>query len=287
MEKGGKNMFKKEKWRLIMNEVDDSAMSASLADSVFQLYRNGTSSPAIIFNRANNISLVISHHQRVKNDVNEAVLRENGIKLIRRKMGGKAILLTPNDVFYQIIGSVQNETIDKNIVKKAINKQFAKALHSLANKGISIEIMNEEENNKEPYNPIFYRACFLRANPYEITVNGKKLGAFTHMASRGIFLHEGYLPYENYADQLMHLLKAQPDEDKTNYHHIISSKTISLKEVIGSNVSYETIIEAIVKELKAELSINIEHGSFTTEEIDLAQKIYDEKYNHEVWIYRR
>ncbi|MFW6025609.1 MAG: lipoate--protein ligase family protein [Candidatus Woesearchaeota archaeon] len=129
-------------------------------------------------------------------------------------------------------------------------------------------------------------ACFDAPSWYEVVLDNKKLIGSAQLRNKGTILQHGSLPIDIDAEKIFNLLNYNSENERRKARMIFIAKSTSLKKE-SYNFSHFELEKALTLGLINSLGIEIEKGSLTKEERELAEKLAEEKYSEKNWIYKR
>jgi lipoate-protein ligase A len=115
-----------------------------------------------------------------------------------------------------------------------------------------------------------------------LTVNGKKISGSSQTITRGVVLQHGTVLRSVDLPKMFTLLKLK-NASCTQAADIAKRKITSIQNELGHVVMPETVANALAQGFRAILKIQLEPGELTPYEVELAQKLYKEKYSKTEW----
>ena len=115
-----------------------------------------------------------------------------------------------------------------------------------------------------------------------LTVNAKKISGSSQTITRGVVLQHGTLLRSVDLPKMFALLKLK-NATCTQAVDIAKRKITSIQNELGHAVMPDTVANALAQGFKAILKIQFEPGELTPGEVELAQKLYKEKYSKAEW----
>ncbi len=187
------------------------------------------------------ISLGYNQHHT---DFDEALCEAQGIDIVRRPTGGRAILHAE-----ELTYSVTMFSCGKNITDSycEISRALLSGLHLL---GADVEYASTQPNL-----PQFYRSrtsipCFASSTRYEIQFRGKKLVGsaqrrFIAPGGAEIVLQHGSVLLGPVHRRLSEFVRAESEEVRAALRESLETKATDLDSVLGRNVSFDEVAAAL------------------------------------------
>jgi len=208
-------------------------------------------------------------------------LAERGWQMVRRPTGGRAILHT-DELTYSVIGPLSEPRLVGSVLESY--RCLASALlHALRRLGIPAESHAApaavESSVKGP-------VCFEVPSSYEITVGGKKLIGSAQARRKEGLLQHGTFPLSGDLTRITQVL-VFPDEDARQMAATRLLARATTAELVRNNpVSWEMAAKAFIASFQEVLNLELLPGNLLPQEIQHAEHLVNEKFNHPSWIER-
>lgn len=270
------------KWRLIENTTNDAFYNMAVDEAVMLLHSQHKSPPTLRFYSWKPAALSLGYFQQAEKEVDYQKCRNQGINLVRRLTGGRAIL-HDQELTYSIILRE-----DYNLLADSIEKSYQQIssglVAGLKALGIPAELKAVERGKKAPGG--HSAACFDAPSWHEVIINQKKLIGSAQRRKDNTILQHGSLPIKIDADKIFSLLNYSSDQKRKKARRLFSAKSISLNNA-GYDFDYIKLQQALAAGLSQALGIEFEKGELTVAEKELAQKLAAEKYQSPQWNFKR
>ena len=202
----------------------------------------------------NRNAVIVGKHQNTYEEVNEAVVKEKDIQVVRRVTGGGAVYHDKGNLNFTFIIPVANpESVDW----KVFVQPMVTALHKL---GIPVEITGRND----------------------LVLAGKKISGNAQRYQDGYLMHHGTLLFDVNVDTMVRVLSVSDEK-------FISKAVKSVRSRVGSIKEYapDLTIEAFKHALIEELS---DHGKdkpiqLTQEQLNQIKKLETQKFATWEWNY--
>jgi lipoate-protein ligase A len=253
--------MKQDKWRLLRIREDKGAMQMAIDEAVLLARAKDIVPNTLRFFTWKPPALTIGYFQSLKQEIDISNAERLGIDIVRRYTGGGAVfhdaeltysLVVPEDeISFDIIESY-------NILCKGI-------INGLAYFGIEAEF--------RPINDIITR--------------GKKISGNAQTRKKGIILQHGTILLDVDVRTMFSLLKVSSEKIKDKMIKKVEERVTSLKDESGRIITAEKVEEAMIKGFEQALNIKLIEGKLSDKELEIARKLYEEKYSTKEWNYLR
>ncbi len=197
-------------------------------------------------------TLSIGRNQEVDKSADVEFCRENGIDIVRRPTGGKAVL-HHLEVTYSVVSN-DFEQFGDTLIKayEKIANFLCKGLNDL---GISAEIVTQpNDKTLSDLDSGIDLPCFASTSEYEIVVDERKIIGSAQRRLKNSFLQHGSIVYDLSVDLHAGAMKIKKG--------IIESSFTSILEHIKKDVSYKDIVEKFVNAFEEDNGVNLEKKEF-------------------------
>jgi lipoate-protein ligase A len=204
----------------------------------------------------NDNAVIVGKYQNTAREVNEAFVREKGIKVVRRLSGGGAV--------YHDLGNLNFTIITDAAAAEKIN--FAYFISPVVRilKSFGVDAVATRHN--------------------DITVNGAKFSGNAQYIKRGRVMHHGTILYDSDLSAVNSALSPNEDKFQDKAVQSVRSRVTNLKPCLG-DVSLRELKEAFTREMaKTEPG---ERREFTPADIESARAIAASRYSTWEWNYGR
>ena len=286
-------------WRLIDTGSNKGFYNMAVDEAIAIACREGIVPPTLRFYTWAPPCVSIGYFQKVERVLNKGGLdRDNNMTMVRRITGGRAVF-HGNDLSYSVVCDTENRLFPDNI--KGAYYTIAEALaRGLKYLGITTDHLNNIKhrtlNTRQrrtqargthakdgtqargtqakhgtqakacgyflPYQ--HSTLCFATTLGHEISVNGRKLIGSAQRRWSKVFLQHGSIL----------ITESSSGNGRTS---------ISFSEIIGDEPDTKSIISALSAGFSDTLGINLIAGGLTRYEIDLAERLMEERYSKDSW----
>ena len=211
-------------------------------------------------------------------EVDMALLQAKGWEVVRRPTGGRAILHT-DELTYSVIGPENEPRLSGDILSsyKRLSQALMLALQLI---GLPVKALPKEE---APQGMQTDPVCFDVPSNYEITVEGKKLvGSAQARRKEGVLQH-GTLPLSGDLTRITQALVYPDEESRSQAAQKLLARAATVEMALGQTVSWEQAADAFSQAFEQQLNLTLEKGELTPEELEKAEELLKEKYDHPDW----
>ncbi len=246
-------------WRLIPLETHSAGMNMALDEACAHALAEGNVQPTIRFYRWKPSAVSIGYFQSLSQEVNVNECIRQGIDIVRRRTGGGAVYHDyEGEITYSVIAP--EGMFEKNIVESY--RQVAQGIiDGLATLNVKAEFV--------PIN--------------DLVVSGKKISGNAQTRRNGILQMHGTILFDVDVDQMFSLLKVPDEKMKDKVIQNVKERVTSLKQhkVKDYTNVYEALKEGFLKGKKWK------EGKWTSDEMEKAVILAEEKYTHPKWVEMR
>jgi len=248
-------------WRLIIDE--GSAYWNMAVDEAMLILRDKGVIPntlrLYVFKPS---SVTIGYFQKIHESVDVEFAKSKGIDFTRRISGGGAVYHDANgEVTYSIVAAIDD--ISRNIMD-SYRIICSGLIYALREFGL--------------------QASFIPVN--DIVVNGRKISGSAQTRKKNALLQHGTLMYNTDLVTLSRVLKAHKEKLLSHGVTSILERVTTISREVGRTVDKSEVINALIKGFSKALNIELIRGEYTSEELELANKLA-KKYKSKEWIYLR
>jgi lipoate-protein ligase A len=249
-------------WRFLDTGALPGAMNMAIDEAILSLHAQGQSPPTLRLYRWDPPALSLGHfHRSHEFDLNAC--RRNGLDVVRRPSGGKAVLHL-GDLTYAVVGGVADG------IPATVRPAYALICRGLLNAfrlvGIGAEVGIERRHSSQS------DLCFLRDGAGAIVCGGRKFVGSAQTWRRSSVLQHGSILVEPQAEAILAVRNNQ-GPDKSLARDSLGAAMTSVREILGHVPEHETLSRAIREGMGQALNASFVESPLTAEEISLAGQI--------------
>ena len=248
--------------------LDLGKVSALRSQSVYHavaLTAGARDAPTLCVLRPDRAYVSIGYHQEAAREIELAYCRDHDIPVVRRMVGGGAVLLDEHQLFFHLV--VPRERLDELRLPLRFDERYARlvapAIAAYRKLGVCAE---------------------LRA-PNDIQVAGKKIGG-TGMAdieSSLVFVGSMMLGFDHAS--MARVLRFADESLREPVRRSIERYVTSLERELGARPSMESVRNALLSGFRETLDVELESGTLSAAEESAAAEL-DARFASDEWLHR-
>ena len=251
------------KWRLLDLGAIDGYTMTNLYEAVGHTVSSGQVPNTIILNHPESPFVNIGYHQLMDKEINVNYAKEQGFILVRRTIGGGAILDGPWEQDYFVIVNKASPKSPRSIPEFYTN--FMKPpLYILRKLGLAASIRQ----------------------PNDILVDGKKISGNGAISIEKANVLAGDLLLDAPTHLMSEIINAPSEKFKDKLATSMSEWITSIRTQTGEEISREYVKELLIEGFKVELGIELEPGEMTKNEKNTLENLVKERKSEE-WIFSK
>ena len=251
-------------WRLLPLQTNNAFVNMAIDEAILTARIAGQVSNTLRFYRWQPSAVSVGKNQNPSAEVYLDACKRLGVDVVRRISGGGTVYHDyEGEVTYSVAAKTADlGTADITTVYAKIYEAIKDALRLL---GITADFSGGDAKNCP-----------------NMTVKGKKISGSSQTITRGVVLQHGTVLRSVDLPKMFTLLKLK-NASYTQAADIAKRKITSIQNELGHAVMPETVANALAQGFRAILKIQLELGELTPYEVELAQKLYKEKYSKTKW----
>ena len=275
--------MKNSTWRLVISPAaHHGAMNMALDEAILFAVGKGLVLPTLRLYSWKTPCLSLGFSQSAS-DVALDRLSEFNWELVRRPTGGKAILHC-DELTYAVIAPKDEPRVRGSVLTSylRLSKGLLKTLSILGAAALAKENHGDQQDPKTT-GPV----CFEVPSNYEITVRGKKIiGSAQARRNDGVLQH-GTLPLFGDLTRITRVLNFDDPISRANASKQLLEHATTLETALGQIIPWDLACDAFVNGFANELNLNLVEQKLTRQEIEYANELYQNKYRHTDWTFRK
>ncbi|MGI6609009.1 MAG: lipoate--protein ligase family protein [Limnochordia bacterium] len=273
-----------EEWRLLLDGAatgaHNMAVDEALLDSVQQ--------PTLRFYSWQPYALSLGYFQDAQT-VDFAVCASEGIDVVRRPTGGRAILHA-QEVTYSIALPPQHPLTDVGVAE-SYRYLSRGLLRGLALLGLRAELAKKPVSSQGRAHAHrseagVAAACFDAPSWYELVVAGHKVVGSAQVRRKGALLQHGSVPLWLEPERLYGVLRFRSEQNRERAAKKLGTSAAGLAQLIGRSVSFDEGVSALISGFEEALRVKTSVSSLSPDEHKMTQAL-EVKHRSQAWIARR
>ena len=270
-------------WRLIYSGAGPAYWNMAVDEMLFlRCQEKKNFPPTLRIYDWSKPAVSIGYFQDINLALNVQKAQQEGLKVVRRITGGRAVLHYGELTYAVVANSTSNPELGLSLMEtyREISMALSRALAWL---GIRAEY-KKGQGAGGPSRLSYHSPCFESAYSYELTVNGQKLLGSAQRRRQEFFIQQGSMPREKRELKLQNYLVAENGE--VSGLHSWDEKAICINSLVGKEVDLLELKECLKSGFQEHFGMAFIEEGLTKPELNLAFKLEREKYSQEYWNFR-
>ena len=264
-------------YRFVSTEPLEPALNMAIDEAILTHYLTQQVPPTLRVFRWTQTAITHGRFQNVEPEIEQERCQHQGVALVRRPTGGRAVYHRDEFTYSLVIG--KREHVPSGVV--AAYAYLAQGLQAaLQHLGIPSEL-SEEHVSKNPS-----AACFASSTQADLTANGYKIIGSAQVWKDDGLLQQGSLPLDDHAAEFFSFLRFPSEIARAEALALYQTKTTPLHAFIP-DISRKQVAKAFSVGFGNALRTEFAQEELTQSEWDMAQQLVEEKYNKLVWMKER
>lgn len=269
------------KWRAIKSGIHCAAYNMAVDEAILKAHVAGQVPPTLRFYGWQPAAVSIGYFQKAAGEVDLAECRRQGIDVVRRLTGGRAVLHAA-ELTYSLVVSEDHPLVPATIT--ASYRFFSQGLLDGLNRlGISAQMSMPKAAYGQTKRRHASAACFDAPSHYEVTFAGRKLVGSAQVRKEGVILQHGSILLSFDSRKVASLLNLPTAEDMERVAAMLAMRAMSISEAGQRDISWEEACDAMLTAFGPALGVELEPGSLTEQEGAAASQLRTEKYTQDSW----
>ena len=257
-------------WRLLPCQALRASENMAIDEAVFRMNRPEGLPPTLRFFGWNPPAVSLGYFQKTFQEINVDFCRREGIDIVRRPTGGKAVL-HEHEMTYSLVAAIDHPLFTADILEtyRVISACIVEALKRI---GLAPEMVYE---GRSAAGTPLEGYCFAAPSKYELLVDGRKICGSAQVRGGGTFLQHGSL--------LMDIDPVRAAAAMGIKAASISGSTTTLREQLGRHIESDELASVLRGAFEGTLGINLAEAGLTETEEALKQELMAGKYATSRW----
>ncbi len=269
------------KWRVIISGIGRAADNMAVDEAMLKAHAAGQVPPTIRFYGWQPAAVSLGYFQKAAAEVDIAECRRQGIDVVRRLTGGRAVLHDA-ELTYSLVVSETHPLVPPTIT--ASYRFFSQGLLAgLKTMGIDAQMSLPKAAYGQTKRRHTSAACFDAPSHYEVTFGRRKLIGSAQVRKDGVILQHGSVLLNFNPKQVASLLNLPSPEAKDTVAAMLAQRAISITEAANRQISWEETCQAMMTAFGPALGIELAADGLSQEELATAQELAASKYTQDTW----
>lgn len=267
-------------WRMLQSGLSDGATNMAMDEAMTEALAAGRIRPTLRFYGWRPYAVSLGYFQKADREMDLAACRAQGIDIVRRLTGGRAVLHS-TELTYSIVVPEDYEDMPRTITASysRLTKGLLLGLRELgvdAQMAIPVQAYGNEHGRRKTS-----AACFDAPSHYELTVDRRKLVGSAQVRRQGVILQHGSILLDFDALQMASILK----DKNPDILEILQCKVTSLKQ-LKIDTALPELMNVLARGFEQALNISLVPGEPVQYERELLPSLIT-KYANETWTLKR
>ncbi|HET9921442.1 MAG TPA: biotin/lipoate A/B protein ligase family protein [Ktedonobacteraceae bacterium] len=260
-------------YRFLNTGTQNAALNMAIDEAVLIHHLRGEAPPTLRVFRWSQPSISLGRFQYVEREILVDACQRQGIALVRRPTGGRAVYHRDEFTYSMVIGKSYNVPSGVVAAYAYLAQGIIAALGKL---GVQAEL-SEGRVSKTPA-----AACFASSTQADLTSGGYKMVGSAQVWRDDALLQQGSLPLDDRSAEFYALLAFPSEAERSSALALYREHTTPL-HTFAPNVSWYDVASAFSVGFSEALHTEFVPGELSTSEWNLARQLVQEKYNHLTW----
>ncbi len=266
-------------WRMIKTEALSGAMNMALDEVFLESVQAGISPPVVRLYRWQPKTVSLGYTQRGSAQVNTAYCAAQGIDIVRRLTGGRAVL-HDQEVTYSVISRQQG--LFSNALLGNYQTISNVLLHCLTQIGLDARLVGRQAG-ATGMTAVEKSACFTAPAQFEIVCQGKKACGSSQRRVQESFLQHGSIPLDIALHKLFYALTTDTATSASQGVARLSEKVGWVNRFIQRPRTVDEVEEQLRASFRSLWPVQFVIDEPSSAEMKQASRLVQEKYSRVDW----
>ena len=266
-------------WRFVNTGNGEAAFNMALDEALLLVHEAGTALPTLRVYGWCQPTLSLGYAQNARQDVDLAACQAQGVAVVRRPTGGRAVL-HDQEVTYSVVMPLLLVDGPSPITEhyRRIGMALAAALQSL---GVPVHLARPHVR-ATPARALASPACFAALSRYELSAAGKKIVGSAQKRAQCALLQHGSIPLWLDRQRLFQCFRVPPERCQALVQEAYTTMG-AVNEVAPAPVALLAVQDALRQGFSATFGVELVEMPISPEEWRLAQHLQTTKYATDTW----
>ena len=260
-------------YRFLDTGVQSAALNMAIDEAILIFHLRGETPPTLRAFAWQRPAISLGRFQDVEREILSETCVEQGVDLVRRPTGGRAVLHV-DEFTYSI--TISTEYGAPGGVVPAYVWLAQGIIAALEPFGIYSEVSTNRMSKQQT------AACFAFSTQADLTSNGRKLVGSAQVWREQAVLQQGTVPLEERGALLFSLLNYPTEAERQAALDAYRDATASVHR-FAPGVTWQQMREAFMRGFSSALGTPFEPASLSTGEWELARRLAETKYAYLDW----
>ncbi len=264
-------------WRLVVTPPAPGAWNMAVDEAIVEHHALGVVPPTLRLYGWRPAAISLGYFQSLAAEVDVQACAREGVDVVRRPTGGRAIL-HDREVTYSVV--IAERLLPGDVVHtyRVLSLGLLAAVRRL---GVAAELADVPPVGAGGPTA----ACFDTPARYELEVGGRKLVGSAQTRREGVILQHGVVPFDLQAERLFLMLRVSADRGALA--RTLEQRATDLGRCMGRTPSVEEVQEALAGGFAGALGLELTAAPLSEGELRRAAELAGRKYGQPHWNERR
>lgn len=260
-------------YRFLNTEIQDAALNMAIDEAILSHHAQGLVPPTLRVFRWLRPAISLGRFQSLEREINKEICDAQGVELVRRPTGGRAVYHRDEFTYSIVIGRRDGVPAGVVAAYAYLAQGLLAALRSL---GVQAEL-SDERVKKHPS-----AACFASSTQADLTSGGFKLVGSAQVWHEQSLLQQGSLPLADHSAEFFSMLSYPTDAARQEALALYRQKTTPLRSLLP-HVSWDDVAQAFQEGFRSSLQTAFVPDTLSDSEWALARQLTQDKYRTLIW----
>jgi len=272
-------------WRLLVDEAAGAAWNMAADEAMLLSHVAGETPPTLRFYAWDPSAVSLGYFQRSDEEIDRAACARQGIEVVRRLTGGRAVL-HEMEVTYSLVVRETAPYIPSGVTASYL--YFSRGITAgLTGLGVDAKMQEPGPAGRSDGRIAHSAACFDAPSHYELTVGGRKIVGSAQVRKNGILLQHGSILLRFCPERMTSVMRFEDDAARMKMASELSRRATGLSEVLGRSVGFDEVVKAVYLGMEKQCGLKFIQGRWTQAELEKTQGFANHKYCKDEWNLRR
>ena len=249
-------------WRILDTGALPGPLNMAIDRALLSSYERGEAPPTLRFYRWAPPTVSLGYFQK-SHGIDLAFCREQGIDVVRRPTGGRAVLHQDDLTYSVVAGTADGIPFSLRAAYRLICDALLAGFRWL---GFEAGRGDEATKSSQP------DICFLRSAVGDLVYRGRKFVGSAQTWSGQSLLQHGSIILESQVNIWVSMVMLDQCR-KEKLLRELETRTTSMREILGRAVPHDEVKEAIIEGMARTMKVEFENGELSPREWALAEEM--------------